>query len=349
MATTTTSNDEFLRSVLRFALGVSVSFVLAQLADYPLAHVLPVFVGILLMEPRPLPVQVAGQAVLSTVVSLFLGLFIATLLLPYPLIFIAVFSLLLFRLYFFLLVSGAHFFAVIGILFGCLVMPVLAKVHPEIASGVALAVLIDVVLAVVISWVAFLVLRPVGTKKPTPAKALPHSTAYPLAIRFTLVAMPLFAAFLAFEWANILTLVFGVLYATSMNSRGGATKGAEAMVANLVLGGLTVFVFYEILVMVPLLPMMAVLLFTISFFYGTRIFSGGKNAHIWWSGMSAMLFLAGPALLSEDVTITGDLVNRVSQILLAALYIILAYSILDMLQHFYSVIKNWVQGAIAQG
>lgn len=335
--------DHYLRSALRFALGVSASFVFAQLINYPLAYVLPVFVGILLKEPSPLPVRLAIHAIVSTALAIILGYCLAVLFVPYPIVFVAVFSLLLFRLYVFLLVSGAHFFATTGVLIGCLVMPVLIKVHPEVASGVGMAILWNVVLAVLLSWIAFVLIPVRGTTEPEPAKALPLSAAYPLALRFTMVAMPLFAAFLAFEWGNLLTLIFGVLYATAMNSRGGVEKGVEAMIANLILGGLTVFLVYEMLVMVPMLIMMALLLFAVSFFYGTRIVAGGRSAQIWWSGMSAMLFLAGPALVSEDVVVTAELLDRVLQILLAAVYITLAYSVMDLVQHYFVVCKMWLR------
>ncbi|MGI9364695.1 MAG: putative Na+/H+ antiporter, partial [Rhizobiaceae bacterium] len=333
MAEQARQKDQTLKRVLRFACGVSLSFIVTQLVAWPLAYVMPVLTALLLLDPDPLPVRSAVRVLLMSVLAIFFGYQIATVLTPYPVVFVGVFGLLLFRLYLYLLVSGAHFIGITGALLGCLLMPVLVQVHPAVAASVAVGIVGDLVVAVLMSWVAFMLLPVSGVPKVSAAKTVSHDMAVHLSARLTLVAMPLFVAFLIFEWTNALTLIFGVLFATGMNSRGGAAKGFESLFGTVLHGGLTMLLCYELLVMAPFLPLMVLVLFTACMLYGARIMKGGPHRQIWWSGMSAFLLLLGSSFAAEDATTSGKLIDRSGMILLAAMYVVFAYNTLDLIQH----------------
>ncbi|WP_428522015.1 DUF2955 domain-containing protein [Roseibium sp.] len=333
MAGTSGIQDIDLKRVLRFACGVSCAFLIAQLLAWPLAYVTPVLTALLLLDPAPLALRTAGKVLVTAVMSILAGYLIATGLTPYPIIFILAFGLLLFRLYLYLLMSGAHFIGITGALLGCLLMPVLVRVHPDVAAGVALGIVVDLGVAMMISWVSF-ALFPVRSVPTAPsAKTIPLAIALGLSARLTWVAMPLFVAFLVFEWTNALTLIFAVLFATGMNSQGGAAQGITSLIGNVLLGGATMLLCYELLVAAPFLPFLGLMIMTLCVIFGAQILKGGRHRQIWWSGLSALLLLLGSALASEDVTTTGKLIDRGGMILLATLYVVFAYNFLDLVEH----------------
>ncbi len=88
---------------------------------------------------------------------------------------------------------------------------------------------------------------------------------------------------------------------------------------------------YELLVIVPGLRFLFALVFGISLLYGPQIFSGKPAGGLWSTGLTGFLILPGGALLKEDLYISANLLNRVGKIFIAALHVVFAYRIVELL------------------
>ena len=75
MAGPAPSNERVLRRTLRFAIGVTVPFVLAQLIGWPLAQLAPAFAAVALADASPLSVRTVLRIVGITMAALFGGYF----------------------------------------------------------------------------------------------------------------------------------------------------------------------------------------------------------------------------------------------------------------------------------
>lgn len=332
MAGPAPSDESPLRRTLRIAFGVTLTFVIVQLFSWPLAHPAPVFVALLLQEATPQSVRQTLSILGTAVTALLSGFLIALFLLPYPAIMIIVFSLLLFRFYVYLMMSGAHVIVVVSMVVAYTVMPVLVQAQPEIAVIAGVGIFFDFVVAILASWVAFLLIpAPQALPASRHARAS-YAEAASAAATLTMIVAPLLAAFLVFGWSSVLILILAAIYATGMSAGASGEMGWKSVVANLMYGGIGMLLTYELLVMVPSLPFMIVLVFAVSLTFGNRIFSGSPSAGYWASGFIGFLVLLGGALLSDDVVSGAKVVDRVVQILYVTAYLVFAYRVVDLLK-----------------
>ena len=319
------------RAVSRLALGVSVSFLMAQLFAWPLAFALPVFVGMLLQEPTAVAPRTALNILVTACCALLLGYLLTLFFHNYPVVMMLAYCVVLQQFYLFMLTAGAHPLALVGVVMGITVIPILAGVAPEIAMNVAWGIALNYVVALLMSWVMFAVIPvPAGTERSPPAAKLPRETATSIASELVVVTAPLMTAFLLFGWTNILVLAFSLLTAATMSAAKSARAGAGFVLANLLIAGLLTVVVYEVIVMTPALPFVFALVFGICLAFGQRIFSGEASGALWSTAFTGFLILLGGALLKEDVYISANVLSRVWQVFLATVYVVFAYRVIAM-------------------
>ena len=334
------SNERASRRTFRLAFGVTLVFVIAQLINWPLAFVAPVFTAILLQEAAPLSVLEGLKTFGTAFVSIFSGYFISLFLTPFPAVMLLVVFVLLYRFYIFLQVSGANLLAIVSMVLGLIVTPVVVQLLPELGLIAGLGFLADFALAILVAWMAF-VLIPAPDQPPgSHHAAIPFSVAASTAIGLAIVVTPLMAGFIVFSWTYILVLVYGALFATAMSSEESAKMGWKSLVANLLFGGGGMLITYELLVMVPSLPFMVVLMFFAILIYAERIFSSSPNAALWASGFFGFMLLLGPALLAENVETGGKLIHRVVQIGLATVYVVFAFRVVDLVKSLFAGLRG---------
>jgi hypothetical protein len=302
---------------------------------------------LLLQEAAP---QSARQAlrILGTALSAIVGGFLTALfLLPYPAVMVLVFSVVLFRLYLYVLMSGVQIMVFVGILIGSVVMPVLVQVLPEVAFIAGFGLLMDFAMAVLAAWVAFLVI-PASKAPPAPAHGtLSYTKAASVAATLTVVVAPLLIGFLLFGWTDILTLIYAAIFAIGMGSAASGEMGWKIVTANLIYAGVGMLLVFELLVMVPNLPFMIVLVFTMCMIYGSWIFGVGPKATAWASGFNGFLILLGGALLADDVVAGAKLFDRVIQIFLATAYVVFAYRVVDLIKSLFPGLRARLQSQSA--
>jgi hypothetical protein len=334
MAGPAPSSETPVRRAARLAVGVSGTLVFIQFFPWPLSHIAPVFTALLLQDAAPMTLREGFRTVGFAALSIMLGFLLALVLSPYLGITVFVFCLIMFRLYLFMLCAGAHILAIIGVLAGIVLMPVMMRIIPEIALIAAAGLVLNLTIAFALARVAFLLIPPPSEQAKAHHAAMAMQDAVPVALSMVVVAGPLFAAFLMSGWTDILVLVYGTLIAMALGTAGGMTMGLGMVRANLVYGGLGMLFVYEVLVMAPFLPLMVVLIFTACFIFGGHIFSGRPTAGAWASGFTGFLLLLGGALASDSVVSGVKVLDRAHQILLATFYIAFAYAIVDLIRSF---------------
>ena len=330
------SNERASRRTFRLAFGVTLAFVIAQLVNWPLAFVAPVFAAILLQEAAPISVREGLKTFATAFIAILCGYFISLFLTPFPAVMLLVVFLLLYRFYIFLQVSGANLLAIVSMVLGLIITPVVVQLLPELGVIAGLGFLADFALAILVAWVAFVLIPAPDPPPGSHHEAISYSDAAPTAVSLAIVVTPLMAGFIVFSWTYILVLVYGALFATAMSSAEGAKMGWKSLVANLIFGGGGMLIAYELLVMVPSLLFMMVFMFFAILIYSERIFSSSPNAALWASGFFGFLLLLGPALLAENVETGGKLIHRVVQIGLATVYVVFAYRVVDLIKSLFS-------------
>ena len=336
MAGAAPSNESTSRRTLRLAFGVTLTFLISQLVNWPLAFPAPVFVAILLLDTEPLSVR-QGLSVIATAFAAMLGGFLVTFfLLPFPAVMVLTLCLALYRVFIFILGAGAHLLAIVGIVLGFTVIPVVAALLPEIALIAGLGLFADIVIAIPIAWLAFILIPAPPAPPALGHDEIPQEVIVSSAGTLTLVVAPLLAAFLVFGWTKVLVLIYSAIFATALGSVAAGKKGWKSMHANLIYGGVGMLLIYELMVMVPSIPFMIVLIFAVCMLFASRIFGGGPTAALWTSGFFGFLILLGSALPAEGVSTSIKTLDRVWQILLATAYLVFAFRVVDLFKDLFT-------------
>ncbi len=335
MAGAAPSSEHPSRRALRLAIGVTISFVVAQLYSWPLAFAAPVFTAMLLQAAEPLSVRSGFFTLVTILFYIVIGYFIALFLIPYPAILILVVCLLIYRFFVVALTSQGNGLTFVGTLIGLIVIPVVVNMKPEAGFIVGFGLMISFAVAILSAWIAFLLIRvpplkPIhdhhahGAPDPAEAKAF--------AVTMAMVFAPYLVAFIVFGWTDIVTIVYATIFSMQLSSKGSAMAGLSSVTANLLLGGGFMLIFYELLVMVPNLVFMIPLVFMNILFFGSRIFSDRPSAAAWATGFSGFLILSGGALLADDVVAPMKIIDRVIHIGFSTLYVVFAYQVADLIK-----------------
>jgi hypothetical protein len=328
------SSEHPSRRALRLAIGVTISFIVAQLFSWPLSFAAPVFTAMLLQAAEPLTVREGFFTLLTILFYMVIGYFIALFLMPYPAILILAVCLLIYRFFVVTLTTQGNGLTFIGTLIGLIVIPVLVNMKPEVGITAGSGLMIGFALAVLSSWIGFLLIRvppkPIDDNHAhgAPDLAAAKATAFTMALIFT----PYLIAFIVFGWTDIVTIVYATMFAMQLSSKGSAAAGLGSMSANLILGGGFMLIFYELLVMAPSLAFMIPLLFMNILFFGSRLFSHRPSAAAWTTGFTGFLILSGGALLSDDVVAPMNIIDRVIHIGFSTLYVVFAYQVADLIK-----------------
>lgn len=335
MAGAAPSSEHPSRRALRLAIGVTISFVVAQLFSWPLAFAAPVFTAMLLQTAQPLSVRSGFVTLVTILFYIASGYFIALFLIPYPAILVLVVVLLIYRFFVVALTSQGNSLTFVGTLIGLVVMPVLVNMKPEAGFIAGFGLMIDFAVAILSAWIAFLLIR-VPPLKPVHdhhAHGAPDpAEAKTIAVTMAMVFAPYLVAFIVFGWSDIVTIIFAITFAMQLSSRGSIAAGWQNASANLLLGGGFMLVFYELLVMVPSLAFMIALAFMSILFFGSRIFSDRPSAAAWATGFTGFLILIGGALLADDVVAPMKIIDRVIHIGFSTLYVAFAYQVVDLIK-----------------
>jgi hypothetical protein len=145
-----------------------------------------------------------------------------------------------------------------------------------------------------------------------------------------LILSPVIVLFYLFQWSSSVLILTFITILTVSPSLANPKVGLVMIAAN-ILGGLFGIIVYQFLVMVPSFSFMIVLTLLVGFIFANRLFSDSKFAGIFGSAFSTFLLILGTVTASDAEA--GDKVwDRVIQIAMAVIYVVLAFGLLDKIE-----------------
>lgn len=317
--------------ILRLSIATTLAMALAYAINWPLAMLTPVFTVVFLSLPLPRPNLRQGfNNMLQTLLAFIVGILFALYLLPLPFIFILMTGLAFFHIYYHMN-RGGSFWLVLMLLISIMLMPMLANLHGSLAIGVSMGFVWSSWVAV---WMIFLAhfLIPDPQSSVIPPRPEMHKGYVPvaaeLALKSSLVAFPLAIFFIALQLTDyVLVMIFAAIFTLSPE----LSKGSEAIKKSLVstlIGGVTAYCFYWLLVAVPEYYFFVLLTFFVSLVFAAIIFSQSSNAKYYSSALVAVIILFHGSM-GENKDFTSVFAMRVILMSLAGVYVIMALKVLD--------------------
>jgi hypothetical protein len=321
---------------LRFAIGVTAAAAIAFAFRWPLFFLAPALVAFFLAHPATLsPARHVGGLLFASILAVALGLLFGHFLLPWPLIYIPLLGLALFRIYYWVNRGGSPILAAIMLL-AIMILPVLSFSYDSLASGFLLSLnfLASAGTAVVIWLFAHIALpEPSGPDGASLAGLTPPGyspAAAKAALKSTLVVLTIEILFLTLNWeSELLLIVFVAIFSLSPEVSKSRAKSRTILAANLI-GIVATVVFYWLIVAVPEYYFFVALMFLTALAFGSAIFSSDPLAGYMPPACIAVLILIG-ASMTPHAGFMEQPFKRIFLIGLAAFYVVAALDLLDLL------------------
>ncbi len=317
--------------VLRYAFGVSTAAVVSFALAWPLYFLTPVLLAVFLSLPLPAPgLRQVGVMLGYVLVALGLGLCFTLFLLPYPLVYVPLLGVLLFRIYY-LANRGGSLWLVLMSLLAVLMLPLLASTGEQLPSWFAFWFAFSSALSILMYAAAhWLFPDPVEAPRP-PAKPRLHGYVPPAAnaaFKSTAVILPLAVLFIAANWASqLLVLVMAAIFSLMPDLAKGKEAGLKSLISTLI-GGFAALLVYWMIVAVPELHFFAALTLLAMLGFGAAIFSGRPNARYMGSAATTLIVLTS-SVMADDAVFSDVFVTRVVLIAAATLYVVVAMRVLE--------------------
>lgn len=322
------------RKVLRFSIGVTLTMALATAIAWPVSFLSAVLIGLLLSSPKPLSLRAGIAFVAVVATAMALSVILAAVLVPYPLVFIAITGLLLFRV-FYAASGGGNPLAVLWMIIGLLLVPLLTMSAPIAGIMIGVWITFGAAVAVGIALVVQALIPEVPTDPTWPASA-PAGDAPDSATRFraaaisTLAILPLMVVFYVFQLTqHVVVLIFAAILSITASSTAGSKMGVGLLVANIG-GGVLALVIYKLLVAAPDLPFFVALMFLTTLLIAQQRFSDKPTASLYGSALNTVLIVIG-SVTTSTAEADAKVYLRLVQIGLAVVYIIAAVGLLEAL------------------
>ncbi len=335
--------------ILRFAIGTTLAIAIVFSVNWPLSFVTPLFVAKFLSSPAPkLPPSMLIKIFGVMAVAFLFAEMVTVLLLPYPLVFMAIMTLVLFRVFYWNQ-NGGNGLMITMLLIGVTVIPMLGLVNLNLSSGFVLIFLFSGGLALLISLLMHELIsdsaiesrsggapaisqkeEKSAANKPEEENLQTDNEKLRPAIISTSIVMPLYLLFFMFELtASVLILAFVTMMAQSPDLVSGK-KGTMALLAGNSIGGLVAIIFYQLLIAVPSFTFLIMGFLLLSLVFGKIIFSDKPSAPLFTMGFTTVILLISSATSSIDASGTG-FYQRIIQIAAACGYVIIMVSFSGML------------------
>lgn len=320
------------RRAIRTALGVTAAMMFTQISPYPLSLVAPAITVLLLQDARPMPLGKGLVTLGAALLGVITGFIVSLALLQYPTVMVLTFSVMLFLIYRYVMTTREHFVIVVGLLIGTTLVPVLMRILPELAYLSVLSILFSIVLAFAIAGLAFGLMPAPAQVPPGHGEQVDRGTANAYALTITLVVGSMLAYFLSFGQTDVLVLVYTALFSLSVSSAGSVHMSLEYLKGNVVYAGLATLIVFNLLSVAPFLPLMVFVFFLAIYVFAMNFFSHKPTAGAWSSGTFGFVILLSGLLASDKVVAADKVIDRVSQMAIAAIYMALAFAVLEYIR-----------------
>ncbi|KQW71728.1 hypothetical protein ASE17_02230 [Phenylobacterium sp. Root77] len=306
-------------TMLRLAVGVTLTFTLSELMGWRPSFLAPVlFTALITALPAAPPFRMGLILIVVMAAAAGVAFALPSLLRGTPIVMVGVLGLLVF----FALLASAQQRAKLPallLLISVSTIPVAVMVAPAQAGLLPVAMVRSMTLAVLTLWLTFAVWPRITTRTPPDAGAFASPAMTALA--GTCVVMPLMLIYLMFGLADALpVLVTTALLVLTFDVRQGAMQGMAMMLANLV-GGLSGVTVYLLVVIAPSLVVLALLTFLVAIMFAARIEKGGPGGAVAVITSNSSLIILSSALAAGPDN-SGIWLTRLFQFALACMFAI---------------------------
>ena len=330
-----TANPNTIR-VLRFTLGVTLSFAVSLAVTWPLYYITPIFVAKFLGSPAPCPTLRMG-IIFSLVIALgcATGLAVSLVTGQYPVVCLLTIAILLFHI-FYANVRGSSPLVVMFFLLGVTAIPLMGLESFALATAVAGGLLLSASLALIFVWIAYgLIPDRVGTTQVSAPKKEQSTLSSHEQIRSaaisTLVVLPVVVLFYTYKMTDLLlVLVFIAILAQQPDIKLGI-KGSIGLIAGNTLGGLVAIGFYNLLIAVPSFVFLILMTVVVALLFSEQIFSGKPRAGLYTAAFSTLILLIGSTTGDFGGDAASKFYTRIVHIVIAATYIVGTFAFLELL------------------
>ncbi len=321
--------SDYQSKVTRLVLGIALGFGISQVAELPLAYLLPIFLSMLLTGPG-INLKMGVGFIVVILLGSLLGMLLTVTVVHFPIVCLTVISLLMFHI-FYASNKGLSPVLVVMLLIGVTAIPLVGLQSSALAwvivKGLATGGTVAVILTMLLFWLIPEVeqVDQVAAVKPLMGSALESATVS------TLVILPLVVVFYTFSLTGgILIFVFSAILAQTPDLTAGIRSSLGLLVAN-ALGGVVAIMVYTMLVGVPEFIFMLLLISLITLLFAPRIFSADPKAALFSTAYTAVLLLVGNSLGDTSAGAAANFLTRILQIMIAAFYIISAFYVVSRL------------------
>jgi len=309
-------------TVLRFAFGVTLSFVVAEMMEWNPPYLAPVFTCVVLanIPVRP-PIKVALGFSLVVGASAFLGVILAYAFRGAPHILFGICTLIIFRGVY-ALARGASKLGPLFIIICTAAIPVVALQSLVAAEAVAGVFAKGAMLAMFMAWVSWLVF-PKALPPRAAAKVVPLTpeAALQSALLGTAILAPLVLVYQLFGLTGAVPVLVGtVMIVTTLDFRLGQKQAMLRVVANFC-GGVSSVIALVLLGIHPSLAAFTLIVLASGLLFGMKISHGDYMAQMLTVACNGYLIVFGSTMHSDsgafDVWLT-----RLTYFFLAGLFTI---------------------------
>lgn len=316
--------------VLRYVLGSTLIVAVASLMNYDLAYLTSVLgLGYIAPGARPLTLKQAVGFVVLLAVLTFSAVLFTEVFQDYPLVFMPLLLLALFWIYY---TDRIPMMVKLFALISLVLIPFLSIDSAAIGAYIAIILVFNAFMAVLLTQFVFL-LFPLSdaderyVKEKAAAEKLGSDQRFEYARKIIFLISPVILLYYMFQWSSSVLVLTFVTILTVSPALAKPKVGLVMIVAN-VLGGLFGIMAYEMLVMAPSFLFMLLLTLLVGFTFAERLFSDSKFASIFGSAFSTFLLILG-TVTASDADAGSKVWERVIQIALAVIYVVVAFGIAD--------------------
>jgi hypothetical protein len=324
--------------ILRYAVGSTIAMTIAMGFAWQLSFLVPVLSLSFFASPAPRPTLKQGTGFVATIaVACLAGLMLGKYLISYPLVFVPFMGFVLLRL-FYEKASGRSPLLTMWLLIAMLVIPLITMTSPGISNMVASGILVSAATTVFVVWVTHgLLPDPAGSHaRPAAAAAAPSGPAvlapverFRTAAISTLVVLPMFVLFYSFKLQSSLLILVFVALLSSQPGFASNFKAGGALVIGNAMGGVTAIIMYELLVMMPEFYFLIMLTLLGGLVFGALVFSDKPTAKLYGMAFSTLLLVIGSTTASGSDEAGSKVYTRVAQIVIAVVYVVMAFGVAD--------------------
>ncbi len=318
------------RQGLRFALATALVFITGLLLDWPSAYLGAVFTSILLEKDNPPSIR-GGAILFSVSLAIYLHVYLLfSLLLPYPALFFIALGAALAGV-FAMSVTGKSTLLVIMSLFATLIIPYVATTSSTAAWTQAVWIPMNLGIALVVTWSAFIIFPAVDSGETKNNKTLSSQGNRGLAFAKLMIATtPFVLLFVLVDGNHLLTLLYFGLFATQLATTdgNGVITPLQKLLAN-VGAIIAAIVAYEVIVIAPTIITMAVTIFLLCTCFGWWLTSGLETASLARSALTGAIILLGDAMTPLSDTVEVSSIERIYEICAAVVLVTIVFAILN--------------------